>query len=303
MDDQDYDLTDDEQRVLRRLQSLHGQRFSIEELAKRTDLIVERAEKALFSLENHGLVNIRVTEKKSVQTEHPSLENSLLAVEKLLSRLSKLASKKGSTKNTVYDRVKERLNDELSKAIANLEFAADRTYEQLQRLGKEIEGLKDQIDEAALMVEIGEISAEEAERKTQEWREEIEALETQRGGILEAGSKAHEADVKTLEWREKESQRLTRLLEELEVRRQVGEFAGREGEFNAKRDQIVASLASLSEESTQENLLVEWAHSLAQVGRVLVDADVFLEETSDRLARACERIRDMSLSAKPDRGK
>jgi len=302
MGDRDHPLTDQETQVLLSLQRWQGQRFSIQQLTEGTGLVAEVAERALLSLEKRGLVKIRVIEE-GVETGGESLENRLVTVEGLLGRLSKLASKKETTRTAVYDRVKERLNDDLSKAVANLEFAVDRTHEHLDRLTKEIGELRDRIDELALMVEIGETSAEDADRKIQECRQEIARLEAQRKGVFQTRSKARESDVSMRESREKESQRLKSVLEELEVRRQVGEFDGKEEEFAVMRDKIVASLASLAEQRGQENLLVGWARDVAQVGSVLVDADVFLPETYNRLSRACERIHQLSLYAKSDQGK
>jgi chromosome segregation ATPase len=302
MGDRHSPLTDDEIQVLRSLQRMEGQRFSIQQLTDAAGLVVQVAERALFSLEKHGLIKIRVIEKEGNETGSRSLENALLKVEELIARLSKLASKKESTKITVYDRVKERLNEDLSRAVANLEFAVDRTHEQLGRLTKEIAEHRDQIDELALMVEIGETSAEEADRKIQECRDEIARLETRRKEVFQTASKARGSGVLMRELGEKESQALRGMLEELEVRQQVGEFDGKEEEFRVMRDQIVTSLASLAEQG-QENVLLAWSRNVAQLGRVLVDADVFSEDTSNRLSRASERIHEMSLSAKPEQGK
>jgi hypothetical protein len=292
MDDHDYALTDTEQQVLRRLQKLEGQRFSIEQLTEGSGLVVEDAERALFSLEKHGLVKIRVTDKEGTEPGKASLESSLLAVEELLIRLSKLAATKGSTKITVYERVKERLNEELSKGIANLEFAVDRTHERLSQMTSGIEDLKERIEEAALMVEIGEISQENADRKIHGYQDEIARMEAQRKEVFNLGSKAVELDAST---RESESQRLNNVLKELEVRRQVGELT--EEEFAAKRDQIITEFAPVSQ---RHYTLVGRAREAVRMGRTLVDAQVFLEQTFNRLTRACERIGEMNPSAKSE---
>jgi uncharacterized coiled-coil protein SlyX len=236
-----------------------------------------------------------VIDKEGAGAGKASLESSLLAVEELLTRLSKLAATKGSTKITVYERVKERLNEELSKGIANLEFAVDRTHEKLSQMTSGIEDLKERIEEAALMVEIGEISQEDADTKIHGYQDEIARMEAQRKEVFNLGSKALELDVST---RESESQRLNNTLEELEVRRRVGELT--EEEFAAKRDQIITEFASVSHQQVQGYTLVGRAREAVNMGRKLVDAQAFLDQTFNRLTRACERIGEMSPSAKSE---
>jgi hypothetical protein len=145
------------------------------------------------------------------------------------------------------------------------------------------------------MVEIGEISQEDADAKIHGYQGEIARMEAQRKEVFNLGSKALELDVST---RESESQRLNNNLEELEVRRQVGELT--EKEFAAKRDQIIAEFASVSQQQVEGYTLVGRAREAVDTGRKLVDAQVFLEQTFNRLTRACERIGEMSPSAKSE---
>jgi len=298
MSSEDHPLTENEQHVLHLLERWDGQRFSLKQLTEGSDVTAEMAERALLSLKKRGLIDIKVKGADD-ETVPPSLESTLLKVRELLDRLSRLAARRESTKATVFERVRERLNDELSKAIANLEFAADRTHERLLHLTKEIEELKDRIDEATVSHEIGEISRGEADKKVQESRREIARLEAQRKDVFETGLEAHEIDVSRRQWLENESRRLKGLLEELEVRKQVGEFDGRDREFNAEKERISADLASLSGKQAQEGILVDQARNAAQTAKVLVDDKVLVEEIFNRLSRACERIGEMSLSAKP----
>lgn len=302
MSSEDHPLTENEEQVLHLLERWDGQRFSLKQLTEGSDVTAEMAERALLSLEKRGLIDIKV-KGADAETVQPSLESTLLKVRELLDRLSRLAARRKSTKATVFERVRERLNDELSKAIANLEFAADRTHERLIHLTKEIEELKNLIDEATLSHEIGEISRGEADKKVQESRREIARLEAQRKDVFETGLEAHDIDVSRRQWLENESRRLKGLLEELEVRKQVGEFDGRDREFNAEKERISADLASLSGKQAQEGILVDQARNAAQTAKVLVDDKVLVEEIFNRLSRACERIGEMSLSAKPGEGK
>jgi hypothetical protein len=303
MGQQDFSLTDKELQVLRLLQTLEGQRFHIEQLTEGTELVPDQAEKALLSLQKHGLVKISVTERKMSEPEKLSLENSLLTVEEMLRRFSRLAAKKESTKATVFDRVTEKLNEELSKAVAGLEFAVDRTVDQLSQLTNEIGELKDRIDEVALLVEIEGMSAEDADMETQRCRNELARLEAQKRGILEPESRAQEPNAPTRKQREKEAHRLNVLIEELEVRKRVGEFNGKEGEFNAKRDELLASLTTLSGQHAQGDLLVGRARDVNRAGRNLADSKLLLEQTFNRLARACDRITEMNSTEKAEQGK
>lgn len=302
MSSEDHPLTENEQHVLHLLERWDGQRFSLKQLTEGSDVTAKMAERALLSLEKRGLIDIKVKGADD-ETVPPSLESTLLKVRELLDRLSRLAARRESTKATVFERVRERLNDELSKAIANLEFAADRTHERLLHLTKEIEELKDRIDEATVSHEIGEISRGEADKKVQESRREIARLEAQRKDVFETGLEAHEIDVSRRQWLENESRRLKGLLEELEVRKQVGEFDGRDREFNAEKERISADLASLSGKQAQEGILVDQARNAAQTAKVLVDDKVLVEEIFNRLSRACERIGEMSSSAMSNHGK
>jgi len=231
------------------------------------------------------------------------LENTLFEVRELLDRLTRLAARRESTKATVFERVRERLNEELSKAIANLEFASDRTHDRLLRLTKEIEELKDRIDEATVSHDIGEISREEEDKRIEEFRSRIADLEAQRKQVFAARFEGPEADVSKKQRLGNESQRLRGLLEELDVRRQVGEFEGRDREFNAEKDRILLDLASLSGKQAQEDVLVAQARNAAQTGKALVGEKMLMDEIFNRLNRACERIGEMGSSAMSDYGK
>jgi uncharacterized coiled-coil protein SlyX len=302
MNSEDHPLTENEEQVLHLLERWDGQRFSLKQLTEGSDVTAKMAERALLSLEKHGLIDIKVKGADG-ETVQPSLESTLLKVRELLDRLSRLAARRESTKATVFERVRERLNDELSKAIANLEFAADRTHERLLHLTKEIEELKDRIDEATVSHDIGEISREETDKRVQESRSEIARLEAQRREVFETGLEAHEIDISRRQWLENESRRLKGLLEELEVRKQVGEFDGRDREFNAEKERILADLASLSGKQAQEGILVDQARNATQTAKVLVDDKVLIEEIFNRLSRACERISEMTSSAMSNHGK
>jgi hypothetical protein len=302
MNSKDHPPAEKEQQVLRLLERWDGQRFSLEQLTRGSDVTAEMAERALLSLEKRGLIDIKVVGADS-ETTQPSLESTLLKVRELLDRLSRLTARRESTKTTVFERVRERLNEELSKAIANLEFAADRTHDRLLHLTNEIEGFKDQIDEATVSHDIGEISREEAERRIQEFRSEITRLEAQRKEVFEIGLEARESDVSRKQWSEDEPRRLRALLEELEVRKQVGEFDGRDGDFNAEKERILTDLATLSGKQTQESVLVVQARNAVQAAKVLVDDKVLMEEIYSRLCRACGRISEMSSSAISNHGK
>ena len=266
-----------EQQVLHLLEKWDGQRFSLEQLTEGSDVTPEMAERTLLSLKKSGLIDMKETEVGGERGQ-PSLENTLFEVRELLDRLSKLAARRESTKATVFERVRERLNEELSKAIANLEFAADRTHDRLLHLTKEIEEFKDRIDEATVSHDIGEISREEADKRIQEFRSRIAELEAQRKEVFAAGFEGPEVDVSRKQRLGNESQRLRGLLEELEVRRQVGEFDGRDGEFNAEKDRILLDLASLSGKQAQDDVLVVQARNAAQTGKALVDDKMFMEE-------------------------
>ena len=300
MNGEDHPLTKNEEQVLRLLERWDGQRFSLEQLMEGSDVDPEMAERALLSLKKRGLIDIKIIGADGEPTQ-PSLQSTLLEIRELLDRLSRLAARRESTKATVYERVRERLNEELSKAIANLEFAADRTHDRLLHLTKEIEELMDRIDEANVSHDIGEISREEAEKRVQESRSEIAALEAQRREVFEIGLEAREIDVSRKQSLENES--LKALLEELEVRKQVGEFDGREREYNAEKERILADLTSPSGKQAQESILVEHARNAAQTAKVLVDDKVLIEEIFNRLSRACERISEMSSSAMSNHGK
>jgi len=302
MSSEDHPPAEKEQQVLRLLERWDGQRFSLEQLTRGSDVTAEMAERALLSLEKRGLIDIKVVGADG-ETTQPSLESTLLKVRELLDRLSRLAARRESTKATVFERVRERLNEELSKAIANLEFAADRTHDRLLHLTMEIEELRNRIDEATVSHDIGEISRGEADKKVQESRREIARLEAQRKDVFETGLEAHEIDVSRRQWLENESRRLKGLLEELEVRKCVGEFDGRDREFNAEKERISADLASLSGKQAQEGILVDQARNAAQTAKVLVDDKVLVEEIFNRLSRACERISEMSSSAMSNHGK
>jgi len=302
MNSKDHPPAEKEQQVLRLLERWDGQRFSLEQLTRGSDVTAEMAERALLSLEKRGLIDIKVVGADS-ETTQPSLESTLLKVRELLDRLSRLTARRESTKTTVFERVRERLNEELSKAIANLEFAADRTHDRLLHLTNQIEGFKDQIDEATVSHDIGEISREEAERRIQEFRSEITRLEAQRKEVFEIGLEARESDVSRKQWSEDEPRRLRALLEELEVRKQVGEFDGRDGDFNAEKERILTDLATLSGKQTQESVLVVQARNAVQAAKVLVDDKVLMEEIYSRLCRACGRISEMSSSAISNHGK
>ena len=302
MSSEGHPLAETEQRVLRLLQGWDGKRFSLKQLTEGSDVAPETAEKALISLKKRGLIEIKITETGD-EAGKPTLDSTLLNVRELLDRLSRLTARRESTKTTVFERVRERLNEELSKAIANLEFAADRTHDRLLHLTNQIEGFKDQIDEATVSHDIGEISREEAERRIQEFRSEITRLEAQRKEVFEIGLEARESDVSRKQWSEDEPRRLRALLEELEVRKQVGEFDGRDGDFNAEKERILTDLATLSGKQTQESVLVVQARNAVQAAKVLVDDKVLMEEIYSRLCRACGRISEMSSSAISNHGK
>ena len=291
-----------EQQVLHLLEKWDGQRFSLEKLTEGSDVTPEMAERTLLSLKKRGLIDVNEIEG-GIERGQPSLENTLFEVRELLDRLTRLAARRESTKATVFERVRERLNEELSKAIANLEFASDRTHDRLLRLTKEIEELKDRIDEATVSHDIGEISREEEDKRIEEFRSRIADLEAQRKQVFAARFEGPEADVSKKQRLGNESQRLRGLLEELDVRRQVGEFEGRDREFNAEKDRILLDLASLSGKQAQEDVLVAQARNAAQTGKALVGEKMLMDEIFNRLNRACERIGEMGSSAMSDYGK
>jgi DNA-binding IscR family transcriptional regulator len=291
-----------EHQVLHLLEKWDGQRFSLEQLTEGSDVTPEMAERTLLSLKKSGLIDMKETEVGGERGQ-PSLENTLFEVQELLDRLSKLAARRESTKATVFERVRERLNEELSKAIANLEFAADRTHDRLLHLTKEIEEFKERIDEATVSHDIGEISREEADKRIREFRSEITKLEAQRKGVLEARLEARETDASKKRSSENESRRLRDLLEELDIRKQVGEFEGRDGAFNAEKNRILADLASLSGEQVPGSVLVGQASNVVETAKALVDDKMLLEEIDSRLKRACERISEMSSPAISNHGK
>jgi hypothetical protein len=292
----DHPLTENEERVLRFLGKWNVQRFSLEELGEGVGVAPEIAEKTLLSLKERGLIDTKLAVTDN-EAGKQSLEATLSNVRELLDRLLKLAARRESTKATVFDRVRERLNEELSKAIASLEFAADRTHDILLRLATEIEEFRDRIDETTVSHDIGEISGEEAEKRVEEFRIRIVGLEAQRKEVFKARFEGLGIDVSSEQRLKDESQRLGGLLEELDVRREVGEFDGRDGEFNAERNRILLGLASLSGKQTQEDVLVAQARNAAQTGKALVDDKTLTEEIFSRLNRACERIVEMSSSA------
>jgi predicted nucleic acid-binding Zn-ribbon protein len=295
MTDEDSPLTKEEGEVLRLLAKWKAQRFSLERLTRGSDLSIETVEKVLSSLEKRGLIEMKTTHGDT-EIGKLSLEKNLATIQELLHRLSRLLERKQSTRTVVYDRVRTRLNDDLSRVVANLEFAVDRTREQLAQLTRELDEFKDRIDEAVLSADIGEISREDADLKIAEYREEIARLEVQRRKLLEKESGAKESDLAKQQRREKDVQWLRNLLDELEVRKRVGEFEGREDEFVTKRDQILSSLESLSGPQIQAGGLVEWTEELTRIGKVLADAEVFHRETLNRLTRARERVLEMSSS-------
>jgi DNA-binding IscR family transcriptional regulator len=287
-----HPLAETEQQVLRLLERWDGQRFSLKQLTEGSDVAPETAEKTLVLLKKEGLIEIKITETGD-EAGKPTLDSTLLNVRELLDRLSRLTARRESTKATVFERVRERLNEELSKAIANLEFAADRTHDRLLHLTNEIEEFKDRIDEATVSLDIGEISREEEERRIHEFRSEITRLEAQRKEVIKIGLETRETDVSRKQWSEDEARRLRALLEELEVRKQVGEFDSRDGDFNAEKERILTDLATLSGKQTQESALVVQARNAVQAAKVLVDDKVLMEEIYGRLYRACGRISEM----------
>ncbi len=299
MDDEAVLLDANEERVLRFVHRLNERRVSIEQLTEGTGLSIEIAERALSSLNRRGLVEVK-KRKRADKAKEPSFDVILSELSEKLNRLSKLAAKKESTKATIYDRVRERLNDEASKIIANLEFAVDRTHDAIAQLTKEIEEIRDQLDEVALMVEIGELSEEEGDKKAKECREKAVQLELGKRGVIEERALA-KPNASSRKWREDEELRLRGLLEELDVRKEVGEFDGRPEEYGAKRDKILADLAILTGGERQIDAVVRRGQELVDIGRNLASGNVFAEAAFNRLSRALEKIIEMSLSEGPDR--
>jgi chromosome segregation ATPase len=302
MSSEDQPLGETEQQVLHLLEKWNGQRFSLRQLTEGSNVTPEMAERTLLSLKKRGLIDMKETEV-SDESKQPSLENALFEIRELLERLSKLAARRESIKATVFERVRERLNEELSKAIANLEFAADRTHDRLLHLTKEIEEFKERIDEATVSHDIGEISREEADKRIQEFGSEITRLEAQRKEVLETRLEAHETGASKKRLSESKSRSLRDLLEELEIRKQVGEFEGREEAFKAEKNRILADLASLSGEHVPGSVLVVQVRSVVETAKALVDDKALVEEIHSRLNRACERINEMSSLAVSSHGK
>jgi len=303
MNNEHRSLTDDEWEVLRLLRRWEGQQFSLEQLIESTNLDIDTAEKVLLALKKRDFIEVSMMDSETSEAGKPSLETSLLNVQRLLDRLWRLAARKDSTKTTVFDRVRERLNEELSVAIANLEFAADRTHDRLTQLARKIEESKDRIDEANVSFDIGEIPRAEADKRIGEYRAEIAKLEAQRKEVSEAGLEVREPDVSRRQRLENESRRLRSLLEELDVRKQVGEFHSRDRDYSAERERILADIASLSEQQVHNGVLVGRGHDTVRTAKTLVDGQVLLEEIFVRLSRACERIGEMNSFASSDHGK
>jgi len=282
-----YALTDVEHEILRQLQKMEGRRFSATELTDGIGISPQMAETIMSSLESKGLIELRTLSQNLV--EEGTLDENIRNVQALLTRLSLLSEKKESTKESVFERVKSRLNEETSKAVATLEFSVDRTHESLMQIANGIQELRDKIDEASLLVEIGEISHQDGNSKIEECRLEIKRLEEQRKSIIEA------------EWQPtssqggrtygKKSERLKSALEELEARKLVGEFDGKDKEYEVRRNEILEELGS---ESEQRLTLVHATRTVEQSAKLLARSNMLLEETFNRVARACGRVVEMS---------
>lgn len=291
----DFRITDDEKFVLGFLQRVDGQQCSLEEISYGVSLVLERVKNALSSLEKLGLIEIEISDEEVLRTDKSSLEGDLLVAQELLSRLSRLVSRKESTKPAVYNRVKERVNEELSRGIANLEFAVDKTLDRLTQIVTQIGKARDEIEEANVSADIGEISRDEADRRIGELWKENARLEVQRKDVLMV-RKPKEFDALKQQRYEDESHRLKEELEELEVRKQVREFDGREEEYAVKRDQILAKLSELKEKESQDTLVATLVDKVCATGQTLVEAEVLSKELLARLARVRERLSEMSSS-------
>ena len=288
-------LTDAESEILRQLERMGGRRFSVMELTNGTDVSPEMAETIMSSLESRGLIEVR-TVSESRKEEESTPEGNLRNVQALLTRLSLLSEKKDSTKDTVFERVKARLNDDASKAVATFEFSVDRTHENLTQIANGIQELRDKVDEAALLIEIGEISQQEGDAKKEECCAEIQRLEARRKSVIEAGWQSTSSQIGKSHG--KKFEKLKSALEELEARKLVGEFDRREREYEIKRGKILVELGA---ESGRDITLIQVARDVEQSGKTLARTNMLLEETFNRLARACERVVEMGTSEPTER--
>jgi dGTP triphosphohydrolase len=295
-----HHLTEAEREVLHLLGKKERERFSITELVVGTKLATEVAETIISSLADRGLIDVKVTEN-TLPPGQSSLEESLNQVNELLERLNRLSDRKDSTKIVIFERVRTRINEELSKATANLEFAVDKTHGELDQITSRIAELRDKIDETALLVDIGEISQKQAHDAAIECRDQISKLEAQRKRIFETSwRKSGITDSSSGKRSEKKIEKLKAALEELEARKLVGEYEAREDEFKSKREKILTEMEAISEQIADVS---ERVREVSRIGKSLLSAHILHEETFNRLTRACERILEMSPSENASNGK
>jgi len=283
-------LTDAERELLQLLKAREGKRFTPDELIDGTKFTPKVAEAIISSLESRGLVEVRTTLPQRAPESNESLEDNLNAIQEILERVAKLSEKKSTTKEIVFERVRDRLNEQLSSAVANFEFSVDKTHDRLDQIAKGIQELRDKIDETALLVDVGEISEREGNVKKREYHDQIQKLENQQSDIFNTGWRSAKSK-RNEERSDKSVEGVKAELEELEVRKQVGEFDGKERDFKEKKARILGEITTITKGEFSAN---EMAKKLSQMGKTLASANMLNKESFNRLSRACERLTEMS---------
>jgi DNA-binding IscR family transcriptional regulator len=264
----DSKLTQEEEETLIILRKRNSGIISIEEIGKLTGLSKNVVVSVLDSLEKKGLIRYA---KIAGETSQQSSELSILLLKALesilnvLNQLEILERKKTTTRNSIFLRLKDELNQKLNDQLSLFKATKKRIDEEINALNAKIDQLSEKIEEVGLRLELNEIKSEDAEKLTENLRAELKTVKEIRDAFISTvfGEKGDELK----QIRKIREERLRELKTELEIcnaKYLIGEIS--EKEFEDRKvilTEKIKKLESTTDTNEIQNMIRQVVNSMS----------------------------------------